>query len=122
MGRRIERVPADFRHPLDDEGEPIPGAHLERLWNLPAGQRTCYQVYEDVSEGTPVSPVFASEAELRRWLVDQGVPAVSAEAFIAQGFAPSFVLEADGLVDGITGLVSPDTRRAGPNTAPDPVG
>jgi hypothetical protein len=119
MGRRIERVPVGFQHPADDDGEPIPGAHLELLWDLPAEQRPCFQVYEDVSEGTPVSPVFGSAPELRGWLVAQGVPAASAEAFLAQGSAPSFVLEPGGPVEGITGLVPPEQRQAEPGAAAD---
>jgi hypothetical protein len=71
-------------------------------------------VYEDVSEGTPVSPVFASAGELRGWLVARGVPVASAEAFLAQGSAPSFVLETARPVDGITGLVPPEQRLAEP--------
>lgn len=119
MGRRVERVPVGFQHPADGDGEPIPGAHLELLWELPAEQRPCFQVYEDVSEGTPVSPVFASAAELRGWLVVQGVPVASAETFLAQGSAPSFMLEPGGPVDGITGLVLPETRHAEQAAAPD---
>ena len=122
MGRRIERVPVGFKHPADDDGEPIPGAHLELLWDLPADQRPCFQVYEDVSEGTPVSPVFASAAELRGWLVAQGAPAASAEAFLAHGAAPSFVRQPGGPVDGITGLVPPEQRQAESDAATDSVG
>lgn len=117
MGRRIERVPVGFQHPADDNGEPIPGAHLELLWELPADQRPCFLVYEDISEGTPVSPVFASASELCGWLVAQGVPAASAEAFLAQGFGPSILLEPGGPVDGITGLVPLEQRYAEPDSA-----
>lgn len=35
-------------------------------------ERTHYQMYETVSEGTPVSPVFASLQELEDWLVADG--------------------------------------------------
>ena len=34
-------------------------------------ERTCFQVYETVSEGTPVSPVFETKEQIREWLVAQ---------------------------------------------------
>lgn len=33
-------------------------------------ERTHYQAYENTTEGTPISPVFATEDELIDWLVD----------------------------------------------------
>jgi hypothetical protein len=36
-------------------------------WN--ESDRTHYQVYENVTEGTPISPVFATEEEMIDWLV-----------------------------------------------------
>lgn len=38
--------------------------------NWPAEQRTHLMMYEDTSEGTPISPAFATPEELARWLVD----------------------------------------------------
>lgn len=55
------------------------------------GEATCLQVYETVSEGTPVSPVFESKAELKAWLMSQGHSESSAEAFVNDGWAPSMV-------------------------------
>ena len=40
MGTEIRRVPPAFQHPLDDEGNPVPGAHLEPLYNAGASHRT----------------------------------------------------------------------------------
>lgn len=108
MGREIVRVPAGFRHPADEAGEPIPGAHLEPLWGIPDAERPGYQVYENVSEGTPVSPAFDSVDELRAWLIRQGVTAEAADAFLRDGFAPSFVYSIPGgLVGGMPGRVQP---------------
>jgi hypothetical protein len=36
----------------------------------PAEQRTHLMMYEDTSEGTPISPAFETPEELARWLVD----------------------------------------------------
>ena len=105
MGRRVVQVPSGFQHPTDEAGEPIPGAHLELLWDLPAERLTCLQVYEDVSEGTPVSPIFGSSDELGGWLIAQGVSRGAADEFLRQRFAPSFVLGSEGVRDGGAGMV-----------------
>ena len=38
----------------------------------PEEERTHFQVYETVSEGTPLSPAFATKEELAEWLVENG--------------------------------------------------
>ena len=64
-----------------------------------------YQAYEHVSEGTPVCPIFSSADMLFAWLQAQGYSRDAAEAFLRQGFAPSFVIKRDGsIVPGIEGL------------------
>lgn len=95
MGREIVRVPPGFQHPTDEEGYPVPGAHLEPLYYTEAARLTAYQIYENTSEGTPVSPIFNTATELVSWLVTQGVPKESAEAFISQGHAPLLVVSGD---------------------------
>lgn len=40
--------------------------------NWLAEQRTHLMMYEDTSEGTPISPAFATPEELARWLADNG--------------------------------------------------
>ncbi len=52
-----------------------------------------WQVWETVSEGSPVSPAFATADELINWLIDEGYSEGAAEAFVtSDGWAPSFVL------------------------------
>ena len=41
----------------------------------PDSERTHLQMYETCSEGTPISPVFATPEELARWLADNGASA-----------------------------------------------
>ena len=41
----------------------------------PAEQRTHWMMYESTSEGTPISPAFATPEELARWLADTGASA-----------------------------------------------
>ena len=43
--------------------------------NWPAEQRTHLMMYEDTSEGTPISPAFATPEELARWLADNNASA-----------------------------------------------
>ena len=62
---------------------------------------SCYQVYETVSEGTPVSPVFVSLNEMDTWLVEQGFSAKATAAFIKGGWAPSFVFVSGHGVSGL---------------------
>ena len=61
----------------------------------PAGDG--WQVWETVSEGSPISPVCDSREALIRWLVTQGYSAEAADQFTAGGWAPSMVI-ADGKI------------------------
>lgn len=64
---------------------------------------TWYQAYETVSEGSPVTPPFATQAELVDYLVNIGEMAgtqycrklsrPAAEAFVSGGWAPSMIVE-----------------------------
>lgn len=56
----------------------------------PAGDG--YQVWETVSEGSPISPVFATSEELVTWLTGEGYSRRAAEAFVEQGWVPSMVM------------------------------
>jgi len=60
------------------------------------GEADCYQIYETVTEGTPVSPVFESLNDLESWLVHtQGHTAAAAERFAKLGHAFSFMISVD---------------------------
>jgi hypothetical protein len=64
---------------------------------------THYQIYENVSEGTPVSPVFENLDQLKQWLVAMGYSEESAAGFAEDGFAVSFVVTPGvGVEDGIS--------------------
>ncbi|NIS53103.1 MAG: hypothetical protein GWN94_18685 [Phycisphaerae bacterium] len=59
------------------------GHRPEPEWYMPEWtpeEATHYMMYEDTSEGTPISPAFATPEELARWLADTG-----ASAFADQG-------------------------------------
>lgn len=97
MGREVRRVPMDWKHPQQwgqdrltfkpllgrsyaseleeflkdpvayENPKPDPSDYMPQC---PNGAATGYQMYEDCSEGTPISPVMATPEELARWLVD----------------------------------------------------
>lgn len=69
----------------------------------PAESATAFQVYETVSEGTPVSPVLATHDDLIHWLVNDGsgmgiggvrqpMSREAAERFANAAWAPSMIL------------------------------
>lgn len=85
-------------------------SYRERSWT--EKEATHFQMYETVSEGTPVSPVFATLQELAEYLIangdfwDQkrgngGWSREAAEAFVKQGFAMSMMFTPQ------TGVVEP---------------
>jgi len=72
-----------------------------------------YQIWETVSEGSPISPVFASPQELARWMaehpygVDEGTSYEQWLAFIGgPGWAPSLMSSDQGLVSGVKAIAS----------------
>lgn len=79
-------------------------------------QATAYQIYETISEGTPVSPVCASREELIDWLVNVGekmgigrqpykLTREQAEQWIdEEGWAPSFCGTSDKFIGGFEAI------------------
>lgn len=106
----------------------------------PEGEATWYQVYETVSEGTPVTPPFETQDELIDYLVangdfwdqsrrEEGNCSMScepwsrqqAEKFVREvGWAPSLVMEGGEIKSGVEALcgegenIGPPTK-GGPN-------
>lgn len=92
MGREIKRVPVDFDWPLeqiwagyvspytpvkcracDGTGDSVEYKKLSDEWERispPDGEG--WQVWETVSEGSPVTPVFSTGEELVEYLVENG--------------------------------------------------
>jgi hypothetical protein len=83
----------------------------------PEESRTAFQVYETVSEGTPVSPVFETREELLAWLSDPSrdarlLPHMSREAaerFVTYGSVPSLMIK-DGQVASSVEMLEPSFR------------
>lgn len=82
-------------------------------------EATHYMMYETVSEGTPISPAFATPEQLARWLADNnassfGSQGASYEGWLRVakgGYAPSMVLTPgrglQGGVDALTDVSGP---------------
>lgn len=55
-------------------------------------EATCYQIYENVTEGIPISPIFETKEEMLRWLLEGGYSEEAALCFIRDGYAFSMAL------------------------------
>jgi hypothetical protein len=81
-----------------------------KAFEPPAGDG--YQVWDTVSEGKPISPAFATQDELARWMLAHGGPdtaGVSFEGwlrFIKAGWAPTGVGSADGFMSGVEAIAA----------------
>jgi hypothetical protein len=66
-----------------DSPPPDPAYYMPQ-W--PDEKRTHYMMYEDTSEGTPISPAFATPEELAHWLVDNKASAFGSETGSYEGW------------------------------------
>lgn len=101
MGREIRRVRPDWEHPKSEmdyyiplleysADRDVPPERMMPQWSME--EASAYQIYEDVSDGTPVSPVFETLEELKAWLIDRGHAQHAAEEFCRLGWAPSMIV------------------------------
>lgn len=80
--------------------------------NWPDEQRTHLMMYEDTSEGTPISLAFATPEELARWLTDTGASSfadmtATYEQWLSVargGFAPSAVIQDGRMMSGVEAM------------------
>ncbi len=145
MGREVREVPADWHHPKEDgnfkpllDGYAKDASEFLAMANekglqaavdyfggapeadnympdWPEEQRTHYMMYEDTSEGTPISPAFATPEELARWLADTGASAFGSSTASYEGwlrvarggFACSAVISNGVMQSGVDGLTEP---------------
>lgn len=135
MSYEVRRVSKDWQHPVPGNMEPrqspVRGYYLmylpewrpllsrerveegevidetEYMPNWSAEEATHYQMYETVTEGTPISPVMETPEELAQWLADNepaGIrfPYVAWLKMIKVGWAPSLVATSSGgVVSGV---------------------
>lgn len=101
MGREIRKVIPNWVHPKDDDGKYKP---MRKRPPRKKYDATWFQMYETVSEGTPVSPPFPSLDALEDYLVNHGDfwdqrrgsggwRREAAKSFCADGFACSMIVQ-----------------------------
>lgn len=126
-GERPTYCSADSTMPYwEYEGAPPDPSYYRPDWT--PEEMTWWQVYETVSEGTPVTPPFATREELVEYLVQNGDfwdqkrreegcsgmrctpwPQEEAAAFIfGDGWAPSLVVAGGRVMSGTEALVAGD--------------
>lgn len=82
----------------------------------PEAERTHLMMYESTSEGTPISPAFATPEELARWLTDNkasafGSSTATYEQWLSaakRGWSPSAVIENGVMMSGVEALATGD--------------
>jgi len=96
------------------EGQkPVPEDYMP---DWPVSERTHLQMYEDCTEGTPISPVMETPEELARWLSDNGASAFGHQTAtyeqwlctIKQGWAPSMVMSKGEIKSGVASSCKKD--------------
>lgn len=65
-------------------------SYRNRQWE--ESEATHFQIYENVTEGTPISPVLESREAVAVWLESQGYSPTAAKSFSETGYAPSMVM------------------------------
>jgi hypothetical protein len=115
-GDRYETRRKDFEEKLAAEGMQAAidwcGNPPNKEDYMPAwteAEKTHLMMYEDTSEGTPISPAFKTPEELARWLADNeassfGDMTASYEAWLnvaRGGWAPSMVIDNGVVLSGV---------------------
>lgn len=96
------RHPSQYKFPDDtvglsfaqwcgSEGEP-PDRRIYRQESWTEDEATAVQLYENISEGTPASPVFATLNELAAWMIEQGYSREAVAKIISVGRLPSGII------------------------------
>lgn len=100
------RLEWNASHPdSEDAREPIDLA--DYMPEMAEGTPYGWQMYETVTEGTPVSPVFRTKDELAAWLSSAAagrhqVSPAAARNFVADGWAPSGMsIPGRGYISGV---------------------
>ena len=90
LGDDPQKVFAEHPWMWQWEGNPPDPEYYRPEWTEPADH---FQMYETVSEGTPVSPVFATKGELAQWIVENlGYSEDAASRFCEMEWAPSMMI------------------------------
>ena len=142
MGRKVRMVHKDWSHPKTEKGnyKPLHGGYKsdaaeflemankdglqeavdymgcpdkeDYMPDWDEAEKTHLIMYEDTTEGTPISPAFETPEELAKWLADNGASSFgSSTATYEQwlpvckgGWAPSLVFSSKGLQSGVEAI------------------
>lgn len=149
VSREIRRTPVGWWPPQDPDGTPQPqhdrsladeqarrdadpGSYTSAIrepYYRPAwtdAERNGYQLYETVTEGTPLTPSFETPAQLINWLVTIGDGRVvltrpQAEAIVREGWVPTGIV-LGGVLSGPYEAAERLTQQPDQVPAPDPPG
>lgn len=107
------REPADADMTYADWSGDKPEAK-DYMPEWPESERTHMQMYEDCSEGTPISPVMNDPEKLAHWLADNGASAFGYMtgtyeqwlATIRRGDSPSMVIAYGQIMSGVEANVT----------------
>jgi hypothetical protein len=100
---------------LEYEGSPPNRDDFMPEWD--ESEATHYMMYETTSEGTPISPAFATPEALARWLTDTNASAFGHEGASYEGwlrvanggYAVSAVMQAGVLRSGVDAMTDVET-------------
>ncbi len=78
----------------------------------PEAERTHFQMYEDTTEGTPISPPMPDPESLARWLVENNASAFGGRTasydhwlvMARSGWAPSMVMTDGKIISGVEAI------------------
>lgn len=115
-GERYEESKRDFEQKQADEGLQaaidwcgMPPDINDYMPNWPEAERTHLMMYEDTTEGTPISPAFLTPEELARWLAGNNASALGSDgasyeqwlAMARDGWAPSMAITGGRILSGV---------------------
>ena len=103
---KLWKIDPDSQQIEDDIGAPPDPEYYRPKWK--EKDMVYFQVYETVSEGSPVTPVFKTKQELTDHLIKHGTywkptgfTKEQAEGFVKTGFAPSMIIASGKMYSGI---------------------
>lgn len=96
-----EEWAADYKYFWEHSSPPDKDTYRDRAWT--DAEATHYQIYETVSEGTPVTPSFADPEQLITYLINRGTywdhgkgwSEKAARSFVTAGWASSMIIVND---------------------------
>lgn len=97
------------------EGKSCPKIEPPKGWN---DNENGFQIWENVSEGSPVSPVFLKPEDLAKWMVENDTSVTKGTSYEAwlrmikeEGSAPSGIMDSEGFGSGMKLYEKPSEKN-----------